>query len=92
MEKQRPGTRLNKYLADSGFCSRREADRLIEAGRVLVDGRVGGLGDRVAEGSVVTVDGQALSGSGEKVYIALNKPMGIVDIDLSKMGLMECGA
>lgn len=72
------GKRLNKFIADSGYCSRREADRLIGEGRVRVDGRVGVLGDRIQPGSVVLVDGQSLSGDGEKVYIALNKPVGIV--------------
>lgn len=72
------GKRLNKFIADSGYCSRREADRLIGEGRVRIDGRVGVLGDRVQPGSVVLVDGHALTGDGEKVYIALNKPVGIV--------------
>lgn len=76
MENQ--GKRLNKFVADSGYCSRREADRLIVEGRVQVDGRPGALGDRVLPGMRVTVDGQSLSGRGEKVYIALNKPAGIV--------------
>lgn len=76
MENQ--GKRLNKFVADSGYCSRREADRLIAEGRVRVDGRPGELGDRVLPGMRVTVDGQSLSGRGEKVYIALNKPAGIV--------------
>lgn len=72
------GKRLNKFVADSGYCSRREADRLIVEGRVQVDGRPGALGDRVLPGMRVTVDGQSLSGRGEKVYIALNKPAGVV--------------
>ena len=76
MEKQ--GKRLNKYIADSGYCSRREADRLIEEGRVKVDGRTGVLGDRILEGMSVVCDGHELSGSNKKVYIALNKPRGIV--------------
>ena len=76
MENQ--GKRLNKFVADSGYCSRREADRLIAEGRVRVDGSPGALGDRVLPGMRVTVDGQSLSGRGEKVYIALNKPAGIV--------------
>ena len=76
MENQ--GKRLNKFVADSGYCSRREADRLIVEGRVQVDGRPGALGDRVLPGMRVTVDGQSLSGRGEKVYIALNKPAGVV--------------
>lgn len=78
MENQAQGVRLNKYIADSGYCSRREADRLIEEGRVKVDGRTGVLGDRVLPGTAVTVDGKALGGAGEKVYILLNKPRGIV--------------
>lgn len=72
------GKRLNKFIADSGYCSRREADRLIGEGRVRVDGRVGVLGDRILPDMAVVVDGQSLSGDGEKVYIALNKPVGIV--------------
>lgn len=72
------GKRLNKFIADSGYCSRREADRLIEEGRVQVDGRTGLLGDRVLDGMTVIVDGHPLSGRGERVYIILNKPRGIV--------------
>ena len=72
------GVRLNKFIADSGYCSRREADRLIQEGRVKIDGRVGALGDRVRSGMRVVCDGHALSGRGEKVYIILNKPRGIV--------------
>ena len=49
------GKRLNKYIADSGYCSRREADRLISEGRVRLDGHVGVLGDRVQPGMAVTV-------------------------------------
>ena len=78
MDENNAGVRLNKYMADSGYCSRREADRLISEGRVRVDGSVGALGDRVLPGMKVTVDGKPLSGTGEKVYIALNKPRGIV--------------
>ena len=76
MENQ--GKRLNKFIADSGYCSRREADRLIDEGRVRIDGRIGVLGDKILPGMVVTVDGQPLSGQGEKVYILLNKPVGVV--------------
>ena len=78
MDERQPGRRLNKYMADSGYCSRREADRLIAEGRVRIDGQPGALGDRVLPGMIVTVDGQPLSGEGEKVYILLNKPKGIV--------------
>lgn len=72
------GKRLNKFIADSGYCSRREADRLIQEGRVKVDGRIGSLGDRVLPEMTVICDGKRLSGNGEKVYIVLNKPRGIV--------------
>ena len=72
------GVRLNKWIADSGFCSRREADRLIEEGRVALDGRVGVLGDPVAPGSVVLVDGRPVAPAQQKIYIAMNKPVGIV--------------
>ena len=78
MESNAQGKRLNKFIADSGYCSRREADRLIEEGRVRLDGRVGALGDRVLPGMAVTVDGKSLTGESEKIYIALNKPRGIV--------------
>ena len=70
--------RLNKFIADSGYCSRREADRLIAEGRVRVDGRVGALGDQVQPGMRVEVDGKPLSGRGKRVYLMLNKPVGIV--------------
>ena len=76
MEEQ--GFRLNKYIADSGFCSRREADRLIEQGRVRLDGRGAGLGDRVAPGAEVTVDGRPLVRRQDKVYLLLYKPVGVV--------------
>ena len=76
--------RLNKYISDSGFCSRREADRLIAAGRVSLNGRPAGIGDSVADGDAVLVDGEALRqrpasrpGARRHVYIVLNKPVGI---------------
>lgn len=72
------GTRLNKFIADSGYCSRREADRLIEEGKVLIDGRIGVLGDRIMPGMRVSVEGHLVTGENDKVYIALNKPKGIV--------------
>ena len=72
------GVRLNKWIAESGFCSRREADRLIAEGKVTIDGRRGVLGDRVLPGMKVTVDGKTAAAAQHKVYIALNKPAGIV--------------
>jgi len=69
--------RLNKYIADSGRCSRREADALIEAGRVLVDGRPATLGQRVAPEQTVTLDGEPIVPLDEPVYLILHKPVGI---------------
>lgn len=74
--------RLNKHIASTGFCSRREADRLIAAGRVTVDGTRGGIGTEVAEGSEVLLDGRPLPTREMRrgrrhVYIALNKPVGV---------------
>ena len=69
--------RINKYLAETGTCSRREADQWIEAGRVTVNGTRAVLGTQVSEGAVVLVDGKPLPDRPRRVYLALNKPMGI---------------
>lgn len=69
--------RINKFLSETGACSRREADQWIEAGRVTVDGAVAVLGTKVLEGQVVLVDGQPLRAKPKRIYIALNKPVGI---------------
>jgi len=69
--------RLNKAISDSGYCSRREADTLIENGRVTVNGQKSGLGDRVMPGDVVHVDGKLITANTAEVYIMLNKPVGI---------------
>ncbi len=72
------GVRLNKWIADSGFCSRREADRLISEKKVTIDGRTGELGDKVMPGMKVCVNGRPVRRQQHKVYIALNKPEGVV--------------
>ena len=69
--------RLNKYISETGLCSRREADARIEAGRVTLNGVVATLGMQVAAGDVVCVDGKPVGGQERHVYIALNKPVGI---------------
>jgi 23S rRNA pseudouridine2604 synthase len=69
--------RINKYLSETGACSRREADQWIEAGRVTVDGAVAVLGTKVLDGQVVLVDGNPLRAKPRRIYIALNKPVGI---------------
>ena len=71
------GTRLNKYISEAGVASRRAADRMIEEGRVTINGRVAVVGDRVSEGDRVCVDGREVSAKGVDVIIALNKPRGI---------------
>lgn len=70
-------TRLNKYIAECGVCSRREADKLIEAGKVMVNGRVAGMGVKVKDGDEVICQGKKLSGKNEKVVLAYYKPLGI---------------
>lgn len=73
--------RLNKFISDSGFCSRREADKVIESNRVKINGQRAELGTRVEPGDIVTVDGQTIDAAPEnksdRVYIAYNKPVGI---------------
>lgn len=69
--------RINKYISETGFCSRREADRLVEQGSVTINGVKAGMGDRVLPGQVVKVNGKVISGDNEMVYIAFNKPVGV---------------
>lgn len=76
--------RLNKYLSDSGFCSRREADRLVEQGKVLIDGEVAVLGQKVIPGQHIMVNGKSLEREEERILIAFNKPRGIVCTTSSK--------
>ena len=75
MEQQ--GVRLNKYLAECGICSRREADRLIDSGKVQIDGRTARMGDRVAEHNEVMVQGKKVQSSNKKVVLAFYKPIGV---------------
>lgn len=70
--------RINKYLSEAGVCSRREADRLIEEGRVTINGILAFLGSTVSEGDEVGLDDKLITGSAKKVLIAFNKPRGIV--------------
>ena len=72
-------TRINKYLSEVGYCSRRAADKLIAAGRVKVNGSVPEMGTKVTASDEIRVDGKLIAESNEKpVYIAFNKPVGIV--------------
>ena len=69
--------RLNKYISESGFCSRREADKLIESGLVTIDGVKATMGTKVSKGQIVKVNGKLISKEEDLVYIVLNKPVGI---------------
>lgn len=70
--------RLNKYISETGVCSRREADKWIEAGRVTCNGEPAALGTKVAQGDEVRIDGDLIGHKKKPVYIALNKPVGII--------------
>lgn len=72
------GIRINKYLSESGICSRREADKLIEEGRVTVNGCPAGFGFKVKTGDEVSVNGKSVMKQEENVILALNKPVGVV--------------
>ncbi|MFV8980111.1 23S rRNA pseudouridine(2604) synthase RluF [Serratia fonticola] len=76
----KPSIRLNKYISESGICSRRDADRYIEQGNVFINGKRVALGDRVFAGDVVKVNGQLIEPRNKDnlIFIALNKPVGIV--------------
>jgi 23S rRNA pseudouridine2604 synthase len=69
--------RLNKYISETGACSRREADKWIEAGRVTCNGKLAELGTRVAAGDEIRIDGQLIGAKKKQIYIAFNKPAGI---------------
>ncbi|MGN0384092.1 MAG: pseudouridine synthase [Eubacterium sp.] len=78
--KQRAGEeriRLNKYISDCGYCSRREADKIIEQGNVMVDGHVAVLGEKINIQSTVIVNGDVVSIDEQLELIAFNKPIGI---------------
>ena len=73
-------TRINKYLSEVGFCSRRAEDRLIEDGKVTINGEITEIGSKVEEGDQVEVEGQKIINPTKQknIYLAFNKPIGIV--------------
>lgn len=77
-------TRLNKYLAECGVCSRREADRLIEEGRVLVNDEVAEMGCQVCDTDKVVVNGKCLKGRAKQVVLAFYKPVGVTCTEKDK--------
>ncbi|MDB4108202.1 23S rRNA pseudouridine(2604) synthase RluF [Flavobacteriaceae bacterium] len=86
-------TRLNKYLSEAGYCSRRAADKLIDEGRVTINGVVPEMGSKVVLGDTVKVDGKTILNNAKKrTYIAFNKPVGIVcttDSDVEKDNIID---
>jgi len=77
--------RLNKFISETGFCSRREADKYIEQGRVTVNGNMPEMGVKVADTDTVLIDGNPLRAKPKRVYIAYNKPVGITCTTESKI-------
>lgn len=76
---QDSGTRINKYLSEVGYCSRRAADKLIDEGKVKINGKIPEMGTKIHPGDEVKVSGKLISKPNEKhTYIAFNKPVGIV--------------
>ncbi len=72
-------TRINKFLSEVGYCSRRAADKLIEQGRVTINGKVPEMGAKIIEGDAIRVDGKIITETKDRpVYLAFNKPVGIV--------------
>jgi len=69
--------RINKFLSEVGFCSRRGADKIISQGRVFINGEIAVLGSKVRRDDLVKVDGELINKIEEKIYIAFNKPLGI---------------
>lgn len=78
MADQTEGVRINKYLSEAGYCSRRQADQLVEAGRVEIDGKTALMGEKILPGQTVCVDGEKIEKEEEKILIAFHKPKGIV--------------
>ena len=70
--------RLNKAISETGYCSRREADRLIDAGKVKVNGTVAGLGIQIKKNDKIEVEGKVITKEVEDIYLAFNKPVGII--------------
>ena len=83
---------LNKYISDTGFCSRREADDYIAQGRVTINGEQASPGNRVFDGDVVEIDGEPVKKKTKTVYIAFNKPSGITSTtdEKDKTNIISC--
>lgn len=86
MEQGQMGIRINKFLSEAGVCSRREADRALEAGQIRIGDRVAVLGDRVCPGDAVYYKGRQVRREEERILIAFHKPRGIVCTTSKKEG------
>lgn len=71
------GIQINKYISNAGFCSRREADKLVEEARVTINDDLALSASRVMMGDIVAIDGEKLKSNQRPIYIALNKPVGV---------------
>ena len=69
--------RLNKFISETGFCSRREADKLIDFGKVTVNGKIPEMGTQVSSSDYIEINGEPLKSKEQLVYLAFNKPIGI---------------
>ncbi|MCB2291244.1 23S rRNA pseudouridine(2604) synthase RluF [Clostridium sp. CS001] len=76
-ENNNPQIRLNKFISETGFCSRREADKMIEGGNVTVNGKIPEMGTRVSNADYIEINGKPLKIKEQLVYLAFNKPVGI---------------
>jgi 23S rRNA pseudouridine2604 synthase len=76
--------RINKFISDSGFCSRREADKLVEAGRVCINGKKAEVGSKIKPGDKVSVDNKPIESEKKRIYLAFNKPIKITSTTNTK--------
>lgn len=70
--------RINKFLSNAGICSRREADRMLESGRITVDGHIAGMGEKVTKENLIKIDGKSIREEEERILLAYHKPKGVV--------------
>ena len=77
-------TRLNKFISEAGICSRRDADKLIEEGRVLVNGKIANMGIKISDSDEFIVNGKTVTSKNKKVVLAYNKPIGVTCTEKDK--------
>ena len=77
-------TRLNKFISEAGICSRRDADKLIEEGRFLVNGKIANMGIKISDSDEVIVNGKTVTSKNKKVVLAYNKPIGVTCTEKDK--------